>query len=180
VNSTASLRNAIIPQSGSFIYTNSNTTVPFTGNAVVRSYQTHVTHQIALLPYIGRAFDSGFAYIGGGPVLSQTGSNLDGLIGFADIGGKPTDVSGPPTNFAGSSWALGGAGVIGATYFFNPSWFADIAYKFAMTSRQTYYYSSSFVNPNGPGGSITNGTLVGNSSGTVMTQGVTFTINRMF
>ena len=180
IGTTGTVQNALIPQSGSFTYTGTSTPVPFTGPAVVRSYQTYIEHELSLIPMIGRSFDTTFLYIGAGPSLSRTGTNLNGLVGFADINGKVTDVSGAPTNFSGSSWAFGGIAAVGATYFFNPSWFIDFMYRYAVTSRQTYNYSSPFVNPNGVDGSITSGTLVGNSSGKVMTQGVMITINCVF
>ncbi len=177
---TGAVQNALIPQAGSFTYTGTSTPVPFIGSAVVRSYQTDIEHELSLIPMIGRSFDTTFLYIGAGPTLSRTGTNLNGLVGFADINGKVTDVSGAPTNFSGSSWAFGGIAAVGATYFFNPSWFIDFMYRYAVTSQQTYRYSSPFVNPNGTNGSITSGTLVGNSSGKVMTQGVIVTINCAF
>src|SRR5271170_101470 len=106
-----------IPQSGAFVSPATNLSTPFTGNAVVRSYQTVINHQIALTPFIGRSFDASFVYFGVGPTLSQTQTNLSGLVGFADINGAHTDVTGAPQNFSSSSWVFGGAAVVGATYF---------------------------------------------------------------
>ena len=180
LGATSTVRNALLPQAGSFTPTGSNTPVPFTGNALVQSYQTKITHQMALIPFIGRSFERSFIYIGAGPTLSQMRTNLDGLIGFADINGTRTDVSGSPVNFSSSGWVYGGAAVVGATYFFDRSWFLDVSYTFAMTSNQNGSYSSPFSNPNGTNGSAVVGTLVGNSSGNAITQGVTATINKTF
>lgn len=135
---------------------------------------------MALMPFIGRSFERSFVYIGAGPTLSQLRTNLNGLIGFADINGTRTDVSGNPVNFSSSGWVYGGAAVVGTTYFFDPSWFLDFNYTLAMTSNQNGSYSSPFSNPNGTNGSTILGTLVGNSSGKVVTQGVTVTINKTF
>ena len=50
-----------------------------------------------------------------------------------------------------------------------------------MTARQkTFNYSSAFINPNGVMNTTVVGTLVGNSSGRVITQGITASINRAF
>jgi opacity protein-like surface antigen len=135
---------------------------------------------MALVPFIGRSFDNGFIYTGAGPTLSQTRTNLNNLVGFADINGKPTDVSGAPIDFTGSGWVYGGAAMIGATYFFDQSWFLDAGYTYAMTSKQTFDYSGTFTNSKNAPESLITGTLVGNSSGKVITQSVKFSINRAF
>ena len=180
LGATSTVRNALLPQVGSFTATGSNTPVPFTGNALVGSYQTNVTHQIALIPFIGRSFERSFVYIGAGPTLSRMQTNLNSLIGFADLNGTRTDVSGTPIDLSSSGWVFGGAAVVGATYFLDSSWFLDFSYTVAMTGSQTDSYSSPFTNPNGSNGSTIVGTLVGTSAGRVVTQGVTVTINKAF
>jgi hypothetical protein len=180
LGATSTVRNALLPQTGSFTATGSTTPVPFTGNAVVGSYQTHIRHQMAFIPFIGRSFERSFVYIGTGPTVSQTRTDLNSLIGFADINGTRTDVSGAPINLSSSSWVYGGAAVVGATYFFDPSWFLDFSYTFAMTANKTSNYTSPFTNPNGTNGSTNVGTMVGTSAGRVITQAVTVTINKAF
>jgi opacity protein-like surface antigen len=180
LGTTATVRHALLPQSGANTAAGSTTPVPFTGTAVVRFYQTRYKHQLTLLPFIGRSFNKSFVYLGAGPTLSQTDLKLTNLIGFADINGATTDVSGKPTNFANSSWVIGGAVTLGATYFFNASWFVDFGYTFTITSNLTSNYSSPFTNPNGAHGSTIDGMLVGASTGRVMTHGVGVTINRAF
>jgi hypothetical protein len=180
LGTTSTTKFALIPQFGSFTTTSDNSTVPFTGTAVVRSYQTAINHQMVFAPYIGRAFDSSFVYIGLGPTLSRTQTNLDGLVGFADINGKRSDISGAPQNFTSSGWVFGGAVMVGATYFFNSYWFLDLSYMAATTFNKTSNYSSTFSNPSGVSGSTTAGTLVGSSAGRVITQAVMLTINRAF
>src|SRR5665647_1667119 len=110
------------------------------------SYQTRNKHQLVLVPFIGRSIEKCFVYIGAGPTLSQVETNLNGVIGFADINGTRTDVSGKPINFSSSSWVFGGAAVVGATYFINTSWFLDFGYTFTITGNQTGNYSSPFAN----------------------------------
>ena len=181
LNASASVQNARIPQAGSYTPTGSTTAVPFTGNAVVQSYQTEVTHQVALMPFIGHAFDAGgFVYLGAGPTLSRMTTRLNGLIGFADTNGSRSDISGAPQNFGTEGWVLGGAAMLGVTLFFDASWFVDVRYTLSATEKQTGNYASTFSNPNGQDGTLINGTLVGSSSGRVANQGITFTINRAF
>jgi hypothetical protein len=181
LNASASVRNARIPQAGSYTPTGSATPIPFTGNAIVQSYQTEVTHQVALMPFIGRAFDAGgFVYLGAGPTLSRMSTKLNGLVGFADTNGTRSDISGAPQDFGTEGWVLGGAAMVGVTLFFDASWFVDVRYMVSVTEDQTGNYASTFSNPNGTDGTLINGTLVGSSSGRAVTQGITFTINRAF
>jgi hypothetical protein len=105
---------------------------------------------------------------------------LNGLIGFADINGTRTDVSGSPVNFSSTAWVYGGAATIGASYFLGQSWFIDVNYTFAMTGNNTSGFSGPFTNPNGTNGSTTVGTMVGTSAGKLITQGIAATINKTF
>jgi hypothetical protein len=132
------------------------------------------------VPFIGRSFERSFVYIGAGPTLSQTETKLNGLIGFADINGNRTDVSGSPVDFASTSWVFGGAGMVGATYFFDASWFVDFNYMAVVTAKHTSNYYSPFYNPNGTGGSTVVGTLIGSTTSRVITQAVAVTINKAF
>jgi hypothetical protein len=175
-----SIVRTLLPQAGSFTPTGSNVAVPFTGNALVQSFQTNVTHQLALIPFIGKSFDRSMIYINAGPTLSQIRTTLNGLIGFADINGTRTDVSGSPVNFSSTNWAYGGAATVGASYFLSQSWFIDVNYTFAMTGNNTSSFSGPFTNPNGTNGSTTVGTMVGTSAGKLITQGIMATINKTF
>lgn len=180
LGATSVVRNALLPQSGSFTLTGSTTAVPFTGNALVRSFETNVSQQLAFIPFIGKSFDRSMVYIGAGPTLSQVRTTLNGLIGFADINGARTDVSGSPVNFSSTTWVYGGAATIGASYFLSPSWFIDVNYTFAVTENNTSSFSGPFTNPNGTNGSTTVGTMVGTSAGKLITQGIVATINKAF
>jgi hypothetical protein len=180
LGATSIVRNALLPQAGSFTATGSNIAVPFTGNALVQSFQTNVTHQMAFIPFIGKSFDRSMIYFGAGPTLSQVRTTLNGLIGFADINGTRTDVSGSPVNFSSTSWVYGGAATIGASYFLGQSWFIDVNYTFAATGNNTSSFSGPFTNANGTNGSTTVGTMVGTSAGRLITQGIAATINKTF
>jgi hypothetical protein len=169
LQATSTVPNALLPQAGSFTATATNVVTPFVGAALVRSYQTSISQQMMFVPFVGRAFERSFVYAGAGPTLSQLRTNLNGLIGFADINGRLTDVSGAPVNFSSSSWVPGDAAVVGATDFLDRSWFLDFNYSYARTSNHT----ASF-------GTFITGTLVGTSAGTVITQSVTASINTAF
>jgi opacity protein-like surface antigen len=179
LNTTSTVDNITVPQFGSFTEVATNTTTPFVGVAVARSFQTELRHQLGLMPFIGYSFAKGFVYLGGGPTGSETHTEIKNLIGFADLHGIPTDVSGAPQNFSASGWVVGGEGTVGVTYFLHRSWFLDVAYTYSRTGNQTFHYFSTFTNAQNPFGT-TSGTLVGSSSGDVTTQGVTFTINMAF
>ena len=179
LDTPSTVQNVFVPQFGSFTDVVTNKTTPFIGSAFARSYQTRLKHQLALMPFIGYSFEKGFVYVGGGPTGSNTRTYIKSLIGFADLSGVPTDVSGPPQNFTGSGWVAGGAGTVGGTYFLSHSWFLDIAYTYARTQDQTFNYSSSYTNSQSPFGT-TSGSLIGSSTGRVRTQGVTVTINMAF
>lgn len=176
--STAS--NVGIPQAGAYTYTDGHATVPFTGVAVIDSYKTQANSRFTLMPFVGRSFDRGFVYLGMGPTLTQTQTSLNGLIGYAEINGVNTNVSGAPQNFSSSGWVLGGAIDVGATYFLTPSWFLNLDYVAAKTATQTGNYASTFVNSSTNPGVTTDGTLVGSSSENIVTQSVTITINKAF
>jgi opacity protein-like surface antigen len=180
LGATSMVRNALLPQAGSFTATGSNVASPFTGNALVQSFQTNVTHQMAFIPFIGKSFDRSMIYIGAGPTLSQVRTTLNGLIGFADINGTRTDVSGSPVNFSSTDWVYGGAATVGASYFLSQSWFIDVNYTFAMTGNNNSSFSGPFTNPNGANGSTTVGTMVGTSASKLITQGIMATINKTF
>jgi opacity protein-like surface antigen len=180
IGQTSTLNRVLLPQAGAFTYTQSQETVPFTGNAVVGTYQTSISHQLALVPFIGHDFPGGFVYFGAGPTLSNVHTRLNNLVGFADINGNRTDVSGAPLSFSASSWVFGGAMAVGATYFLTPSLFMDANYTVQITATAKENYSGVFTNANGSNGSTTIGTMVGSSSGNVVTQGLSVTINQKF
>jgi len=93
---TASLRNALVPQDGSTTPTGTTIVDPFTGHVAMRSYEVQLTHQMAFVPFVGRAFERSYVYLGAGPTLSQIKTNLIDTIGFAFGDGRPTDISGQP------------------------------------------------------------------------------------
>ena len=180
LGASSTVQNANIPQVGNYYYPSSNKNVSFVGNAVANSYQTTMNNQLQLMPFFGHSFNKGFAYIGGGPTISQVKTNINNLVGYATINGVNTNISGAPQSFSSSSWVYGAAALVGATYFLSPSWFLDLSYTYTQTNNQIGNYSSAFSNPANSSGASSSGTLVGNSSGKVLTQSIALTINKSF
>ena len=141
----------------------------------MRAAQTSLL-QVDLIPFLGHAFGQSYVYAGGGPTLSQTRTRLNGLVGFALVDGGIVDQSGAPQDFSSSSWLVGGAAVVGVTYFLTPTWFLDLNYTYAMTEGHTANFASPFVDRS----STSVGTLVGNSAWSAETQRVSLTINKAF
>lgn len=177
---TSDVRLPRFPQVGEFTYaTAPGTPVPFTGNAVALSTQTEIVNQIAFRPFLGHSFQRGFVYFGGGPSLSLLRTDINDLIGFADIEGKRSDISGAPQDFSDSDWVWGGSGQVGANYFFDHSWFLDCSYSLSVTSEHTFNFASTFSNT-ADDGTTNAGTLVGSSTWQAVTQGISFKIGRAF
>jgi opacity protein-like surface antigen len=176
LGSTSTNNNSIIPQFGAYTTIENPIPVGFSGPAYVREAKTSVVHEIDFIPFLGRAFGQSYLYAGGGPTLSQTRTQLNGLVGFAFVNGAIVDQSGAPQDFSSSSWLVGGAAVVGVTYFLTPTWFLDLNYTYAFTQGHTSTFASPFVDQS----STSVGTLVGNSAWTAQTQRVALTINKAF
>jgi opacity protein-like surface antigen len=95
---------------------------------------------------------------------------------FALVDGGIVDQSGAPQDFSSSSWLIGGATVVGVTYFLTPTWFVDLNYSYALTEGHTATFASPFIDFS----STSVGTLVGNSAWRAETQRVSLTINKAF
>ncbi|MFD2032271.1 hypothetical protein ACFSKM_21865 [Ancylobacter dichloromethanicus] len=99
LDASSSVANLPVPQSGGYENLTDDPSTSFGGNVVVHSYETRITHQISFVPFIGRSYEKMFVYAGAGPTVSRVESNLDGVIGFAEINGQHVDVTGAPSNF---------------------------------------------------------------------------------
>jgi len=175
LGASSSADNLLVPQSGAF---NSSNGASFAGNLYVRSYEVQIEHQLALLPFIGRSFEKGFIYAGGGPTLSYVTSGMNGVIGFADINGVHQDITGRPTNFSSSEWVFGGAATVGATYFLSRDWFIDVNYTYAVTRKTSERFAATFDNPSR--GYTYTGVGFGTYAGSTETQSIGISINRVF
>ena len=162
-----------IPQYGE--YANGN---PFTGNAIASSYQKTIKHQMSFIPYLGQAFEKSTVYFGAGPTLSQVNTKINNLVGFADLNGDRTDISGVAQNFADTKWVLGAVAMLGGTYYLNESLFLDLNYSYSMTQNKTSNYCSTFHNVSSP--NTYDGELIGSSTGTPTVQSVGISINKLF
>jgi opacity protein-like surface antigen len=180
LDATSTAHPVLIPQEGSFTAQATNATTPFTGNAIARSSATTIVQQVSLIPIIGQSFGNGFVYAGAGLTYSELRADQYQLVGFADINGNRQDVSGAPQDFKGSGWTPGGAATVGATYFFDRSWFVDLNYRYGINATRKFDYASSYTNSKTSNGTTNVGTLVGYSSFQLMTHAVTLTINRAF
>jgi hypothetical protein len=177
---TSDVRLPRFPQVGTFINASDpDDPVPFTGNAVALSAQTEIVDQIAFRPFLGHSFRKGFVYFGGGPTLSLLQTEIRDLIGFADINGTRSDISGPPQDFSDSDWVWGGSGQVGVAYFFDRRWFLDCSYILSVSGKHTFNFSSTFSNTDADG--TTNaGTLVGSSTWQTISQGIGFKLGKTF
>jgi opacity protein-like surface antigen len=176
LGSTSTNYNSIIPQFGTYTTIENPNPVTFSGPAYVRAAKTSLIQEFDFVPFLGRAFGQSFVYAGAGPTLSQTRTQLNGLVGFALVDGSIEDQSGAPQDFSKTSWLLGGAATVGVTYFLTPTWFVDLNYTYAFTQGHTSSFASPFIDYS----STSVGTLVGNSAWTAQTQRVGLTINKAF
>ncbi|MFG1414186.1 hypothetical protein V5G24_24130 [Xanthobacter sp. VTT E-85241] len=175
LGASAENKTLAVPQAGSFTGSSPDS---FSGNVVVQSYTTSVTNQLALIPFVGRSFEKSFVYLGAGPTLSQVKHDMNGTIGFAAINGSHFNITGTPANFSSSQWVLGGAAVVGATYFFAQTWFLDLSYTYAVTQTKTNTYGGPFSSSTDGYDDI--GILSGYFSGGTTTHALTISLNKTF
>jgi hypothetical protein len=127
---------------------------------------------------IGRSFANSNIYIGAGPVLFGTDTDINGATGFAALDGAHFDITGMPTNFSSSDWMWGGAAQIGMTYYLDASWFLDFNYTFAMTREYSTDYSAPFASA--ADGYTDTGTLFVTTRQRVTSQAFAISINKQF
>jgi hypothetical protein len=169
-----------VPQYGAYGST------PFVGNAVNQAYKVSLNNQFIFLPYLGRAFEEGYVYIGAGPTLNQVNSYINNVTGYATIGGVNTNISGAPQSVASNNrWIGGGAVSLGGTYFIAEDWFLDFSYTYTVTANYVQNYSSPFSNPassayNPSTAKTYTGTLTGISQGYISSNSFALTINKTF
>ena len=114
------------------VLTNSHASSSSSNN--VLSSQTNVNHELALLAFIGQTFMNSHLYLGAGPSL---------------FGVQPTSYGrrievGASEGFSNSRWLWGGAAQMGMTYNFNPTWFLDLSYTYAITGLSAIDYALPF------------------------------------
>jgi|TARA_R110002126_G_scaffold1051_2_gene6449 opacity protein-like surface antigen len=182
---TAAEQNISIPQQGTFTQTAdapANTT--FTGRATIQSAQVQMEHELDLIPFIGAAFSTkGQAYFGIGPSVFSTKTSMYNVSGFADINGVHSSITPSPTNFFSSAWLWGGVAQLGMNYAIKPSWYVDINYSYAVTSKKSTTLSQPFttLSVTSSGDINTNlGTLFGVVRQRVTSQALIVSMNKVF
>lgn len=168
-------QNFLIPQNGAYAGAVSGT---LAGNVGARSYQMSVKNQMSLVPVVGYSFERSFLYMGAGLTLSQISSNLNGLVGFADIMGSHFDLTGAPQSFSAKNWVYGGTVVAGTTYFFAPGWFLDLNYSYTANTTKTNSFAAPFTTVHD--GLTYSGWALGTYSGTADVQSLQLSINKTF
>ncbi|WP_147262677.1 hypothetical protein [Roseiarcus fermentans] len=166
---SSSNNDLLIPQSGGFLQGGVYT--PFTGNYVVQSYRQTVNSQFSLIPFLGHSFEKSFVYLGAGPTLAQTRTQIERITGFADVVGVPTSITGigQGSNYSFSQWLWGVSATVGATYFLDRNWFVDVNYVASITQSKTSNWGGPWSDTPSSGSTRT-GTNMGTSSGGVVTQ----------
>jgi len=175
LNARSSERNLVVPQVGSFTSATPDT---FTGNVLVGSYQSGISHQINFIPFLGHSFERGTVYLGVGPSLSQVKTSLNNVIGFAAINNTHVNITGAGADFASTQWRLGAAATVGGTYYIDRSWFIDVNYTIGITENKTTAFAGPFASATD--GYTDTGILSGNYSGRILTQAIAVSINKAF
>ncbi|QIN31737.1 hypothetical protein [Legionella longbeachae] len=175
---TATDANIVAPQVDS-VTSVDGTTIDFTGRATIDSVQTQVNHELDLIPFIGHSFKKSYAYLGIGPSLFGTRTNIYNITGYADIDGEHINVSGAPVSFSSSKWMWGGVAQIGLTYFIHPTWFLDINYTYAITPHNETNYLAPFSGTLS-NGDTKSGTLFGTSTQYITVQAISVSMNKTF
>lgn len=150
------------------------------GNMIVESSQLKVNHEMLLLPFIGHSFKNTEIHFGVGPALFGTSSNVNGVIGFANVYGLPLDVSGAPTSGSTSEWIIGGAAEAGLSYYLSSDFRLDFNYTYAISKQYNLDHTSPFLNSIASGTITTSGTGTINRSQNLAAQALSVTINKVF
>lgn len=178
LGTTSTERGLIIPQFGGYVPAGGGAETPLTGNVIIQTAETRIDHQSTFLAFVGRSFGTTTVYLGAGPALFGTKSKLNHAIGFGQVNGTPTDITGAPDSFSSSKWVWGGAGQIGMTYSFAPTWFLDFNYTYAMTGRFKTNYATPFVS-NSAGLTYTGVAFI-TTNQRITAQSLSVTINKAF
>lgn len=182
---TATDQDIIAPQQGSFTQTGAApANTAFTGRSTIQSAQVQMEHELDLIPLIGAAFSQkGQAYFGVGPSVFSTKTSLYNVSGFADINGVHSSITPSPTNFFSSAWIWGGVAQLGMTYTIKPSWYVDINYSYAVTSKKSTSLSQPFTTLSVTSSGDVNttlGTLFGVARQRVTSQALIISMNKVF
>lgn len=170
-----------IPQLGQSTSSTGTTSALF-GYVIADSVQISMNHELALLAFIGHAFENKYIYLGVGPSLFNLQSRNYNSIGYAEVEGVTVDVTGLVNYSSPSIWAWGGAAQVGMSYFINPTWFIDASYTYAITGSNTTRHQQPFTNGANLAGVnyLTSGTLMTSDTMKISNQSVSVSINKVF
>jgi len=178
LRTTATQQGVIVGQTGSFTPAGGGAATPLSGNVLMQSMQTGIEHELSALAFIGQSFTSGTVYVGAGPALLSTKSLINRAVGFGDVNGLPTAITGAPVSFTSSTWMWGAAAQIGMSYTLAPTWFLDFNYTYAVTKKYDINYSAPFTSTSA--GLTYVGTAYITTPQRVTTQAFAVTINKLF
>lgn len=170
-----------IPQAGGF--TEDGAYTPFTGNYLVQSYRQTINQQISLIPFVGRSIARSYLYLGVGPTAVQTKTLIEDITGYENVAVIPTTPTGIGLGqkYSTTQWLYGGVAMLGATYFIDPTWFVDVSYAYSITGTETSRWGGPWTDTDIKRAYVTRtGTNTGTSSGSVTTQALTLSINKVF
>lgn len=158
------------------------TALRFTGNVITKSAQTKINHEMSLLAFIGHSIDKSNLYMGIGPSLFGTKSNIYQAFGYANLNGIPNQATGTPLSFSNSKWVWGGAIQIGLSYILDPSWVIDFNYTYAISQNYDNRYSAPFTTMvRHDANNYTDvGTLYISTKRQIRAQALNITINKIF
>lgn len=102
---------------------------------------TSYNNELLLLAYGGKQFETGYVYIGFGPVMWQVRDFVGGVTSASTAttsGGGPATVTNGTQNWAfatlkSTRQLWGGAFQIGYNYFFEPTWFLNVNYTYSLS-----------------------------------------------
>ncbi len=182
LNGHAVAYNTPIAQYGAYVNlgTGGLASSAFAGNVLPESAQVTTNHQINLLALMGHSFSSSDLYIGAGPTLLGMQSKIFNAFPFANIDGVTTSQSDLPVSYSRTMWVVGGAGQLGMTYHFSPTWFLDFNYTYGATPYKTVKNPLKSIGKRPVGTSSSTGVLVVNSSQSVAVQTFAITVNKTF
>lgn len=182
LNSTATDSNLFIPQIGTSTSVNTGVTSSLYGYVNADSVQPITNQQVTLLLFAGRTFGNTSFYLGAGPSLVNLKSQNYYSIGYANFEGATVNVTGLVSYSSPSFWAWGGTAELGATYFFDPSWFLDLSYTYTLTGNNTTNHQQAFANTSSLGTTVynTSGTLYTKDTLSVANQSLMLSVNKVF
>jgi len=181
LNATATDTNLYIPQVGSTTSAVTGATSALFGYVNATSVQPTINQEMALLLFGGFSIGNTSFYLGAGPSLMNLKSRNLYSIGYADFEGATIDVTGLVSYSSPSFWSWGATAQLGATYFFNPCWFIDLAYTYTLTGSHTTKHQQTFANRSDLGTTVyaTSGTLYTKDTMSVKNQSVMISINKV-